>query len=58
MQKLVEKVQSLESRIIKMEKERGLGFVRLSDMEMKEIRKAKKEMESGREHSFEEVFGK
>jgi hypothetical protein len=56
LQKLVKKLDSLESKVAKMEKERGLGVVRLSDREMAAIEKEKKDMRSGKYISEKKLF--
>ena len=57
LQKVLKKLEDLDIRVKKMEKERSLGVVRLSDKEMAELDKIQKEMESGREKTLKEVFG-
>ncbi|GEM_PF-1946858 len=57
LQVVLKKVEELEARVKRMEKERSVGVVRLSDKEMAEIKKIKKEMESGKEYSSKDVFG-
>ncbi|MDO8537741.1 MAG: hypothetical protein Q7S21_02550 [archaeon] len=58
LQKVLKKIENLETRVKRIEKESTIGIVRLSDKEMADIRKIKKEMSAGKEYSFEEVFGK
>ena len=57
LQVVLKKVEALEARVKRMEKQRSVEIVRLPDKEMAEIRKIKKEMESGKEYSSKEVFG-
>lgn len=57
LQVVLKKVEELEARVKMMEKQRSVEIVRLSDKEMAEIRKIKKEMESGKEYSSKDVFG-
>ena len=57
LQVVLKKVEDLEARVKRMEKDMSVGIVRLSDKEMAEIRKIKKEMESGKEYGSKEVFG-
>ncbi len=57
LQVVLKKIEKIESRLKRIEKERSLGFVRLSDKEMKEIEKIQKHMESGKEKTLKEVFG-
>ena len=57
LQKVLRKLEDLEVRVKKIEKERTLGFVRVSDKEMAELEKTEKEMESGKEKTLKEIFG-
>ncbi len=52
LQKVLKKLEFMDSRLKKLEKERGIGFVRLTDAKMKELKKIQKEMESGKEKTL------
>lgn len=58
LQVVMKKLDSLETRMRKLEAERSLGVVRLSDREMREIEKIHKEMMAGKEKSFRDIFHK
>ena len=58
LQVVMKKLGVLETRMRKLEAERSLGVVRLSDREMREIEKIHKEMVSGKEKRFRDIFHK
>ncbi|MDO8634538.1 MAG: hypothetical protein Q7K34_04575 [archaeon] len=57
LQVVLKKIENIDVRLKKLEKERSLGVVRLSDKEMAELAKIEKEMGSGKEKTLKEIFG-
>lgn len=58
LQVVMKKLENIETRMRKLEAERSLGVVRFSNRKMREIEKIHKEMMSGKEKSFRDVFHK
>lgn len=57
LQVVMKKLETLESRVKRIERGAYIPVVRLSDGEMKELDKIEREMKAGKWKSVKEVFG-
>lgn len=57
LQKVFNKLENIEKRLNKLETIQPIPEIELSPKDLAEIRKIKKEMNSGKFYTFKEVFG-
>lgn len=58
LQKVLKKLENIDSRLKRLEKRRSSAEIELSEEENEELDNIENEMKAGREYSMKEVFGK
>ena len=58
LQKVLKRLEKIDSRLKRLEKKRVIGEIELTEEENEELDNIEKEMKAGREYSMKEVFRK
>ncbi|HZX20717.1 MAG TPA: hypothetical protein VFF13_06945 [archaeon] len=58
LQKVLKRLENIDSRLKRLEKKRVIGEIELTEEENEELDNIEKEMKAGREYSMKEVFRK
>ena len=58
LQKVLKRLENIDSRLKRLEKKRVIGEIELTEEENEELDNIEKEMKAGREYSMKEVYRK